>query len=318
MIDFLYVRPAHYSTIKPIKEELDRRGIPTRVFSFEERFMFMTPLTGKNYWKVKVPEDCTTSVVSWSKLVTRTKEMGVPRRIWHHHGISVGKGDLPAPGHLDANLLLVGSEFFKKEVTKEMPCGGIPEDRVKVVGYPKLDCLINNYDALKKKVEEQIELAHPIVFYAPSWFIGDDYMKMQKAIFEACKKMSLSLMVKHHDYNYAGKRIGDETLIPSYENIVPYYTIADILITTASSAAYEFAHLDRPIIQVASDVPYPFTDVGIPSSREEIEKNLKECIDRPEENSSNRKKWVMKVNIPDGKSTQRAAKVIVEWLEQQP
>jgi len=308
MIVFHYIHKQHLSTLLPIYNAL-KDHTPCKIY-------YGTRLKHISEW----------AITSYVFLI---KENTHQRYIWHHHGIYPFKGDLPSLYHNKAEYLLVASSWFKERFIKK----GIKEEKIKVIGYPKLDVLINNYDKLRELTISRFNnLDNPIVLYTPSWLgtrIEAD--KTEILLKKLSKELQFSLIIKRHETSNVRLNTKDAIYLDSKENIVPYYTIADILITDISSTAFEFAHLDRPIIQVKDNIKSilpkhvlieneeylseGLTDIGIRCYRTELKEAIRRSIDNPEEYSDNRKKWVNRINIPDGKSTERAISEIMKIVE---
>lgn len=302
MIDFQYVYCQHFSTIKPIYDEMKARGYDVRK---------------REEWEVN--EQAELTITSFNVLVD--KNSNYDKYVMHHHGLEPTKGALvkkfyPSGRKREKTCLmhLVASEWYKDKFLER----GNRADRVKVVGYPKLDVLINNREGLQAEVENNIVIKHPTLLYAPSSRLLEDTKKESFTRLEkACELLGVQLIVKYHEerINKFRPEMENAIFVSSLENIVPYYTVADILVHDCSSSAYEFAYLDRPIIAIKDALEDKFlTDIGLNIESKDLKGAIERSLENPEEFSDNRKAWVKKSYLTDGKATDRAVKEIETYL----
>lgn len=140
------------------------------------------------------------------------------------------------------------------------------DPRIRMVGLPKLDRLSNgSLDRVAILRALDLDPALPVVLYAPTGDPGNSLNRQGEAILNALLDLPIQLIVKPHDH--AGRdadcnidwraRLTDwkhERLRADLgSDVVPLLFAADLLITDASSVAFEYTILDRPIVFM--DVP---------------------------------------------------------------
>ncbi len=151
----------------------------------------------------------------------------------------------------DKYLIFAESQYAVDKLT-DADCLGSSE--TKIVGFPKIDPIINN-KFNKKKILSKLGLDHgkKTILYAPTYKPTSLY-DLKDEIFNATK--DYNLIIKLHHYSWMGKyanrnqsksvkkRISQydhAVLIPRDNyNIVPLYAVADTIISEASGAISEF------------------------------------------------------------------------------
>jgi len=140
------------------------------------------------------------------------------------------------------------------------------DPRIRMVGLPKLDRLADgslDRDAILRSLN--LDPAIPVILYAPTGDVGNSLNRQGEAILNTLLDLPIQLIVKPHDHAGRDKdcdidwraRLSDwkhdrlRTDLGS--DIVPLLFAADLLITDASSVAFEYTILDRPIVFM--DVP---------------------------------------------------------------
>jgi len=187
------------------------------------------------------------------------------------HGISI-KGHAFSEKALAYDKLFLIGPYQRKRFAK---LGILPEDDARFVeiGMPKTDALLNGLLSREKFLSDlKLDPAHPTILYAPTWrpeaslyTLGEDLIRlMRNAPFNFLIKLhDLSLNLKTNRINWRANL--DELAAPNIRalwdrDITPALHASDLLISDASSAANEFALLDRPI--VFADVPQLFKKYG--------------------------------------------------------
>lgn len=158
--------------------------------------------------------------------------------------------------------LMVEGPHREKEIRRHVGKGAF---RVHVVGYIKLD----PYPRLLRERERLLgawglDPNKPTLLYAPTYkpssidLIGEDLLPATR---------DFNLLIKLHPYSWEGKyaphrhhrlfealvpRFPHARLVPPEErDILPFLAMADGVITEASSVAFEFAAVGKPVIFVA-------------------------------------------------------------------
>lgn len=136
-----------------------------------------------------------------------------------------------------------------------------PDRHVVAVGFAKLDPLFNTRYSLKKFDLERAGLdpARHTILYAPTFYpssmecLADDW----PATLADC-----NLIIKPHQYAWTlNRHRGQLRKLARWQNypnvhiagacdysLLPFMQVADVLVSEASSALFEFAALDRPVI----------------------------------------------------------------------
>ena len=145
-------------------------------------------------------------------------------------------------------------EYYTKEFSQF-------KQKIKKVGYSKLDPLFNTtekqIDSLKEKYG--LDVRKKTILYAPTFFPAS-IEKMDDAFpkdFEEC-----NILVKPHYLSWERKRYAKQRIKferwDSYDNcyifsskeydLVPFLMMSDVMISDESSAIFEFASLNKPVI----------------------------------------------------------------------
>ena len=135
------------------------------------------------------------------------------------------------------------------------------EDKLALVGFSKFDEIINFSEKQKDELFKKYDLDKnkKTILYAPTFFpssiekMADDF----PSEFKEC-----NILVKPHYLTYERKKYKNHlkkfkiweayencTILPLSEySLVPFLTIADVMISDESSAMFEFASLNKPVI----------------------------------------------------------------------
>ena len=157
------------------------------------------------------------------------------------------------------NIRAVESESrYHKLIDKSDP------GNLALTGFTKLDPLLelndNDNQILKDKIGIKNDL--PIILYAPTFYPTSFDNIYQELEFISAEH---NIIIKLHNFSWFQKRFAYQSEIAnklesnnenihlldsSVFDILPYYKIADVLISDISSTLFEYLPLDRPIIQV--------------------------------------------------------------------
>lgn len=147
--------------------------------------------------------------------------------VFMSHGIAdKGLGDAPYVSAFDY-VFVSGPLYVKKLIGQ-----GIPADKIRVVGYPKLDAIFQG-----KFKESPREDKRKIVLYAPthSRSIASSYPAFMEFIDKL--PVNLRVMVSLHPHNKPGKQ-------PTLQELVD----ADVIISDSGSLLYEAWALSKPVV----------------------------------------------------------------------
>ncbi len=129
------------------------------------------------------------------------------------------------------------------------------------VGFSKFDEIVNFKDIDKTRLLEKYHLdsGKKTILYAPTFF-PSSIEKMSDEFPQDFKEYNI--LVKPHYLTYERKKYKNQlkkfnvwqeydncTILPLSEyNLVPFLAIADVMISDESSAMFEFAALDKPVV----------------------------------------------------------------------
>jgi Putative glycosyl/glycerophosphate transferases involved in teichoic acid biosynthesis TagF/TagB/EpsJ/RodC len=200
--------------------------------------------------------------------------------------------------------------------------------RYEIVGYPKIDGLFNgSIDVNHYRHKLGIDNHKKTILYAPSWNKGGSIEHLWNHLPEIAQEYNF--LVKLHDKSVAQWR----PKISKYTNIiliddpdvVPYYLLADVMISDYSSVIFEYAVLDKPIVLFNSNVKinpngicYKWRDIGMNVENvTELQEAIKLSLMNPKEFSDKRLFYAKQIfKYRDGLSAKRAAEKIVEFCEE--
>ncbi|MFH0945724.1 MAG: CDP-glycerol glycerophosphotransferase family protein [Planctomycetota bacterium] len=161
-------------------------------------------------------------------------------------------------------LFLPGPYHRRRFIEKRLFEEGDP--RMLMMGLPKVDRLVDgSLDRTQILIDHQLDPTLPTVLYAPTGDPGNSLNRMGKEIISTLLELPVNLIVKPHDHSAEDPDCSvdwKETLrawrherlsADLGSDVVPLLAAADLLVTDASSVAFEFTLLDRPIIFM--DVP---------------------------------------------------------------
>ena len=249
---------------------------------------------------------------------------------------------------LEYDLLLLPGEYHKEEMIKRFDLR--PDDeRLKIVGWPRLDDLINGiYDRESIMKNVNLDPGKKTVMYAPTWGWGHGndglfarWFDRETEIFEKlCQEVTSQgfnfivrlhhLSLQNHNEELQGVAKKYNVLLQASEvsnfqgDPNKLLWITDILISDLSGIIAEFMVLDRPIIYIDpdesiepwsdSDMPKHFRPGHVVKTPEELCEAIKDSDICPERYSEERKSLTSKLfyNL-DGKAADRAVEEILDF-----
>ena len=192
------------------------------------------------------------------------------RRVHLFHGVA-GKYNLDAPVDLAPTIAAFDCLMFVNHDRRQryVDAGLVADDegQAPVVGYPKLDCLVDG-SLDRESITRGLGLdpAVPTVIYAPTWSPYSSLKLMGLELVERMAAEGLQVIVKLHDRSYdAGERgsggVDWAEQLTRYEghplvriardsNGCPFMIAADAMVSDHSSIAFEYLLLDRPLVVV--------------------------------------------------------------------
>lgn len=218
-----------------------------------------------------------------------------------------------------------------------------PNDpRIELVGMPKLDRLVDGSIKSQEVLKELgLDPTVPTVLWCPTGARHNSYEVYGQAAIKAIQETGVNLIVKLHDHPHLYGGLTTEDIIKSvrdvlgprgrlatHSDVTPLLVAADLLISDASSVAYEFCILDRPIVFL--DVPELLNEraamdgsnmdlnthgrnVGrIVTSAEELKEAITAELANPSHLSKRRRAAAEDIFFKPGTATPRAARRLSE------
>lgn len=143
-----------------------------------------------------------------------------------------------------------------------------PDDpRIEIMGMPKLDRLVDGTIRREDVLTGLgLDSSRPTVLWCPTGARHNSYELLGHEGFKAIEAAGVNLIVKLHDHphlkrgesreevlSFARSGLGPNSRLVDHSDVAPLLVAADLLVSDASSVAYEYCILDRPIVFV--DVP---------------------------------------------------------------
>jgi hypothetical protein len=189
------------------------------------------------------------------------------RRMTFFHGVA-GKYDLDDPARLDGDALrqLDRIGFINEDrLRRYVESGRIRRDQAVLIGFPKLDDLVNGRwqrDTVLRSLGLSAET--DTVLYAPTFSTANSLHDAGEAIVDTLLGTGRNVIVKLHDRSMvphrtytAGvdwpERLARFEAHPRFAlarmaDAGPLLAAADLMVTDHSTVGFEFAALDRPIV----------------------------------------------------------------------
>jgi len=253
--------PYYFPHFLPISKELIKRGHKVHfVLSQKQNSSLMEQIAKENDLEYSFSEDqlfkLESKFIFFANPYEKAKELKA-KTIFLEHGIGTkSTGFYHIVEYIDI-YLVEGS--YKYERLKEL----YPqhESKLKMVGFSKFDPIKNMDSQTKDNLYRKYNLDknRKTILYAPTFFpssiekMSDDFPNDFK---------EYNILVKAHYLTYERKQYKKQrdklTYWSSFENctivdvteydLVPFYAISDVMISDESSAMFEFASLNKPVI----------------------------------------------------------------------
>lgn len=227
-------------------------------------------------------------------------------------------------------------QYIKRGILKE------DDPRIELMGMPKLDRLVDGTikreDVLKKL---GLDPALPTILWCPTGARYNSYEILGNEGLKAVQATGYNLILKLHDHPHlpkdvtreqlirqASEGMGERGRIEDHSDVAPLLVAADILISDASSVAYEFCICNRPIVFV--DVPELINERAameganidedshgrsmgrIVKTSEELKEAIEHALKHPEEFETQRKATAEHIFYKPGTATKRMADRLLE------
>ena len=219
-----------------------------------------------------------------------------------------------------------------------------PQDKFLDVGFVKLDPIINSSLVIPNLAELGLDEKKKTILYAPSFFP----CSIESLPFSFPEKLAeYNIILKPHFFSLSRAKFKKQKqrlehwakqsnvyLVPVEKtNILPYYCLADVMFSDASSTVFEFIALDKPIIwfqkyklnwsyrgifsyrlkkRMDFDLKNYFSIGALANNFSELCYFIKEEINEPFRYQANRKKYVEGlIGKVDGKVKDRIVNYLV-------
>jgi len=192
------------------------------------------------------------------------------RRIHLFHGVA-GKYNLDAPVDLGPTIAGFDCLMFVNADRRQryIEAGLVADDerRAPIVGYPKVDCLVDgSLDRPTIARSLQLDPSVPTVIYAPTWSPQSSMNTLGFDLIERLAAAGLQVIVKLHDRSYDRRQRGSGGIdwaeelrrydghalvrIARKADGCPFMVVADAMVSDHSSIAFEYMLLDRPLVVI--------------------------------------------------------------------
>jgi len=304
--------PQWSSVLKPIYEELKRRGIDVVEKGRADFYVFCRGIP--------------------SQVINQS--------IYIPHGISPAElNSAKKDTNLGTRTLgqLLPGPLWLNEFRKTYPQRARAQ---KLVGWPKSDLLFSpKKERIKKEVREQFNLKYEkTVLWADSILAlpihqqihkYPEILKVWKELLKLKGKLDVNLLIKPHigaggpppkifDLPQEMRVEGVTWVDPRiYGDIMKLFLVTDVLVTIGfSSVPYEFLLTDKPIVFWESRLGTELEkEVGVKVQPDHIIKGVEEVLSGHDNYRKARKKWREKlIYKPDGHASERAVDAIMELI----
>jgi hypothetical protein len=269
------------------------------------------------------------------------------RRVNFFHGVA-GKYDLD-----DAQVIGEKVDFgiydcvmFANEDRRRryVDSGIVPADRAALIGFPKVDDLVNGrWTARAVRAELGLDPSTETVLYAPTFSPASSLHVAGERIIEALLATGRNVIVKLHerstvphpryteDVDWPARLARFQTharyVYATGAHVGPYLAAADVLVTDHSTVGFEFALLDRPIVVFDAPDLLQFARINPEKWRqlrgmadvvrrvEEVPSVLSSALASSHRRSAARRAATQALFAHAGHATQRALQVVYDLLE---
>ncbi|HZT75626.1 MAG TPA: CDP-glycerol glycerophosphotransferase family protein [Vicinamibacterales bacterium] len=189
------------------------------------------------------------------------------RRANFFHGLA-GKYDLDAPDHLPIGFDIYDRIAFinADRMHRYLERGIVSRERAVLVGYPKVDALVNGrYDAAAVHGKLQLEMHRRTAIYAPTWSPASSLNIAGESIVKSLVDAGFNVIVKLHDRSldatqpkfsggvdwrarFARIHVPGRIAFVETADSSPLLAASDVMVTDHSSIGFEFLLLDRPLV----------------------------------------------------------------------
>lgn len=271
------------------------------------------------------------------------------RRANFFHGMA-GKYDLDAPGQLPIGFGAYDRVAFinADRMRRYIELGVVSRDAAVLVGYPKVDALVNGrYDAADVHARLQLEMHRRTAIYAPTWSPASSLHIAGEAIVASLVGAGFNVIVKLHDRSldrtqpkfsggidwrgrFARIHVPGRIAFAETADSSPLLAASDVMVTDHSSVGFEFLLLDRPLIvfdapdlaRVArinpEKIAFLRSAARVVSSAADVGPAALDEIDHSRRLSDARHRVVAEMFYEPGTATERALEMVYALLDLPP
>jgi hypothetical protein len=289
----------------------------------------------------------------------RTRRVVLPHALSDKGQLLMGADDRPVLRECDGGLrhcdvlLLTGPAM--RDGSLRIYCERFPDTARRVrfleIGSPKTDGLFRPEQSREEVLRDLgLEPNRPTVCYAPTWQRCASLQTHGEEIMRALAALPMNVIVKLHHISlksaqveeWVARSAGDRDwrrILAGFEaehpnlrmargqDATPFLAAADVLVSDASGAAYEFLLLDRPI--VFFDVPELFAEYGthgishwgrtsgdVVTTVEEMAAAVTRAVADPDRQRGERRAMIRRVVFSRGDATERAGRALLALAEE--
>ncbi len=258
---FYTAYPYYFPHFLPIYQELKKRGYGVHfVLSDKQNNTLMENIAKKYNLDYSFGEEnlfrLSADYVFFANHYEKAKDIKA-KTVFLEHGIGTkSTGFYKILEYID--IYLVEGSYKYERLKRLYPH---LKDKLKVVGFSKFDPIVNINEKQKHSIYKKFGFDHKkkTILYAPTFF-PSSIEKMSNNFpgdFEDC-----NILIKAHYLTYERKQYKNQRKkllkwgdfkncvvvdVNEYD-LVPLFTISDVLISDESSAMFEFASLNKPVI----------------------------------------------------------------------
>jgi CDP-glycerol:poly(glycerophosphate) glycerophosphotransferase len=261
------------------------------------------------------------------------------------HGVA-GKYDLDDPSRLPIGFDQWDRVAFinADRMQRYLANGVIRREAAVLVGYPKVDALVNGrYDAAAVHAKLQLEMHRRTAIYAPTWSPASSLHLAGEAIVKSLVDSGFNVIVKLHDRSldrsepkfnggvdwrarFATIHVPGRIAFVETDDSSPLLAASDVMVTDHSSIGFEFLLLDRPLIvfdapdlaRVARINPEKIallrSAACVVSTADDVGPAALDEIAHPERRADARQRIVAEMFYEPGTATERALDAVYELL----
>ena len=305
-INVVYNRDMFWDPIKPIAEELEKRGYEIIHNSPSGAITIGSHLANVLDWHDKTPI------------------------IYIDHGICPRKGisdDFPKLMKINA-LILISGKYYERLIKKLNP----EYKNYEIIGDPKFEYFLKKQVPRDKVIKKySLDPEKPIILYAPTWYNKTKHIpyshgtiKYIKKVEKACKNYNLIIFPHPRDHKIKYLKYASSP-VELNDKVMYYFSASDLLISDFSSVAVNYCYFNKPIIQITDiidknkkkypDVEYVRFQAGEFTKAGQLKKIICPILQNPAANKEIREKWYKDiVEIVDG-SAKLSADTVEKYIK---